>query len=121
MARITLSGLRARGYHGVLEHERTGGQLFVVDVELDVDIAQAVASDDVEHTVNYAQVAELVEDYVTGEPVQLIETLADRMVEAILQRFDRVSSVTLTVHKPQAPIPADFANVAVTLTRHREA
>lgn len=120
MARITLTGLRARGHHGVLEHERLGGQLFVVDVELDVDVAQAVATDDVEYTVNYAQVAQLVEEFVTGEPMQLIETLADRMVGALLARFERVLSVTLTVHKPQAPIPADFANVAVTMTRHRE-
>lgn len=121
MATISLTGLRARGHHGVLDHERAIGQVFVVDLELDLDIAQAAASDDVAQTVNYAQVADVVERIITGAPVNLIETLVITIADTVLQEFDRITSVTVTVQKPQAPIPADFANVAVTITRNRTA
>lgn len=119
MATIRLTGLRARGYHGVLDHERATGQVFVVDVELEVDIARAAATDDVAHTVNYAQVAGAVERILVGEPVRLIETLAVMIADTILAEFEPVTSLVVTVHKPQAPIPADFENVAVTVTRNR--
>ncbi len=121
MATISLTGLRARGYHGVLTSERVAGQVFLVDLDLDVDIDQAAASDDVAHTVNYAEVAGVVEAFITGTPVNLIETLAVRIADGILEQFSRVHGVTVTVNKPQAPIPSDFANVAVTVTRHRDA
>lgn len=120
MATISLTGLRARGYHGVLPAERSAGQVFLIDLTLDVDITQAAASDDVEHTVNYATVAAVVEALVTGEPVQLIETLAVGIADAVLGQFQRVNAVTVTVNKPQAPIPADFQNVAVTYALARD-
>lgn len=119
MAIISLTGLRARGFHGVLPAERAAGQVFLVDLDLEVDITQAAATDDVEATVNYAEVAAVVEALVTGEPVNLIETLATRIADAVLGAFPRVTELTVTVNKPQAPIPADFENVAVTLTRTR--
>lgn len=118
---IRLTGLRARGYHGVLDHERATGQTFLVDLELDFDIAQAAATDDVAATVNYAEVAAVVESIITGTPVNLIETLAVTTGDAILDNFAQVSSVRVTINKPQAPIPADFANVAVTVARDRYA
>lgn len=121
MATISLTGLRARGYHGVLTSERVSGQVFLVDLDLDVDIAQAAATDDVEQTVNYAEVAGVVEAFITGTPVNLIETLAVRIADAVLEQFSKVRAVTVTVNKPQAPIPSDFANVAVRLTRQRDA
>ncbi|HEY4556851.1 MAG TPA: dihydroneopterin aldolase [Enteractinococcus sp.] len=119
MATISLTGLRARGHHGVLDHERATGQTFLVDLHLELDIDQAAATDDVEHTVNYADVAAAVERIITGEPVNLLETLAVTIADTILADFERVTSVEVTVNKPQAPIPADFANVAVTVTRKR--
>lgn len=119
MATITLTGLRARGHHGVLEHERATGQVFLVDLELELDIDRAAATDDVADTVNYAEVAEVVEGVITGPPVNLIETVAVRIAESILADFDRVTAVVAAVSKPQAPIPADFANVAVTVARTR--
>lgn len=119
MATISLTGLRARGHHGVLDHERATGQVFLVDVELELDVDQAAATDDVAHTVNYAEVAAIVERILTGQPVNLIETLAVTIADTILAEFERISSVEATVNKPQAPIPADFANVAVTVTRDR--
>ncbi|BCJ65973.1 dihydroneopterin aldolase [Polymorphospora rubra] len=118
--RISLTGLRAHGRHGVFDFEREQGQDFVVDVVLDVDLRPAAASDDVGDTVHYGELAERLVAVVTGEPVNLIETLAERLVAVCLSDV-RVSSATVTVHKPQAPIPHDFADVAVTLTRTRQA
>lgn len=116
--RIVLTGLRARGHHGVYAFERENGQDFIVDVALDVDLAAAAASDDVADTVHYGQLADALVAVVTGAPVNLIETLAARLAGVCL-RDPRVRSVTVTVHKPSAPIAHEFADVAVTLTRSR--
>jgi 7,8-dihydroneopterin aldolase/epimerase/oxygenase len=116
--RIALSGLRARGHHGVFDFEREQGQDFVVDVVLELDLAEAVASDDVTDTVHYGELAERLVAVIAGEPVNLIETLADRLL-AVCLADPRVATAEVTVHKPQAPIPHDFADVAVTLRRSR--
>ncbi|MBE1486516.1 dihydroneopterin aldolase [Plantactinospora soyae] len=116
--RIVLTGLRARGRHGVYDFEREQGQDFVVDVVLELDLRPAARSDDVTDTVHYGELAGRLVDIVTGEPVNLIETLADRLAVACLAD-PRVAAASVTVHKPQAPIPHDFADVAVTLTRRR--
>lgn len=117
---ITLTGLRARGYHGVHEFEREHGQDFVVDVALELDLAPAAASDQVADTVDYGALADKLVAVVTGPPVRLLETLAARLAGECLADH-RVAAVTVTVHKPQAPIPHDFADVAVTLRRERGA
>ena len=114
--KITLSGLRARGYHGVYDFERATGQDFVVDVVLELDLAPAAASDDVRDTAHYGELATKVVAVVEGEPVNLIETLADRIATVCLKYAEKI---TVTVHKPQAPIPHEFADVAVTITRER--
>ncbi|GAB7041612.1 MULTISPECIES: dihydroneopterin aldolase [Catenuloplanes] len=116
--RITLRGLRVRGHHGVYDFERAEGQDFLIDVELELDLARAAASDDVTDTVHYGELAERLVAITAGEPVNLIETLADRLAAACLAD-DRVAAATVTVHKPQAPIPHEFADVAVTLRRSR--
>jgi len=116
--RITLTGLRARGYHGVYDFERAQGQDFVVDAVLELDLAPAAGSDDVVDTVHYGELAGRLVAVVEGDPVNLLETLADRLVVECL-RDRRVSAATVTVHKPQAPIPHTFTDVAVTLTRGR--
>ena len=115
---ITLSGLRVRGRHGVFDFEREQGQDFVVDVRLELDLAPAAASDDVTDTVHYGELAERLAAIVAGEPVNLLETLADRLVTSCLAD-PRVSAAEVTVHKPQAPIPLEFADVAVTVYRSR--
>jgi 7,8-dihydroneopterin aldolase/epimerase/oxygenase len=115
---ITLSGLRVRGRHGVFAFEREQGQDFVIDVRLELDLVPAAASDDVADTVHYGELAGRLAEIVGGEPVNLIETLADRLLTACLDD-DRVSTAEVTVHKPQAPIPLEFADVAVTLRRSR--
>ncbi|WP_322410781.1 dihydroneopterin aldolase [Microbacterium invictum] len=115
---IALTGLRVFGYHGVYDDERQDGQDFVVDLDLTLDTRPAAASDDVADTVHYGEVAEEVAAIVAGDPVNLLETLADRIGRAVLAR-PRVSAVRVTVHKPQAPIPLTFADVSVTITRRR--
>jgi dihydroneopterin aldolase len=114
--RITLRGLRARGHHGVFDFERREGQDFVVDAVLYLDTGPAAASDDVGDTVHYGLLADRLVRIVTGEPVNLIETLAERLAEECMSEA-LVEGVELTVHKPSAPIEHEFADVAVTVTR----
>ena len=116
--RITLTGLRVRGHHGVYDFERRDSQDFVVDVALELDLAPAASSDDVTDTVHYGELAGRLAEIVAGEPVNLIETLAERLAAACLAD-DRVAAATVTVHKPGAPIPLQFADVAVTVRRSR--
>lgn len=112
--RITLTGLKARGFHGVFDFEKREGQDFVVDVVLHTDHAQAGASDRLEDTANYADVAQIVADHVMGEPFDLIEALAWAIAGDLLRVAD---TVEVTVHKPQAPIDQDFQDVSVTVRR----
>ena len=118
--RITLTGLRARGHHGVYDFERAQGQDFVIDVTLELDVAPAAASDDVADTVHYGELAERLVAIVTGPPVNLIETLADRIATACLAD-PAVRAAEITVHKPDAPIPVPFDDVTVTIRREAAA
>jgi len=116
--RIALTGLRARGNHGVYDFERADGQDFVVDVRLDLDLDKAAATDDVADTIHYGELAGRLVAVIGGEPVNLIETLAARLLDVCLAD-PRVEAAEVSVHKPQAPIPHEFADVAVTLRRSR--
>ena len=116
--RIRLSGVRGRGFHGVFEHERREGQEFVVDVELVVDLAPAGASDDLADTVNYGAIGAAALARIVGEPHDLIERLAELVAQDALEHA-AVDEVTVTVHKPQAPVGVPFGDVTVTLTRRR--
>lgn len=115
---IALKGLRVRGFHGVFEHERRDGQDFVVDAVLEISTEKAAASDDIGDTVHYGALAERLAAVVAGEPVNLLETLAARLADVCLADA-RVDAATVTVHKPQAPIPLTFEDVAVTIRRER--
>ncbi len=117
--RISLTGVRARGFHGVFDEERRDGQEFRVDVVLGVlSISKAARTDDLGHTVDYGGVAAAVVEVVEGPPVNLIETLAVAIADRCLA-FDYVRAVKVTVHKPQAPIPVPFDDVSVSITRAR--
>lgn len=116
--RITLTGLRVRGNHGVFEHERRDGQEFIVDVVVWIDLRKAAASDDLAETLDYGALADVAAEIVAGEPCDLIETVAGRIADAVLAD-DRVDAVEVTVHKPSAPISRTFADVAVTIHRTR--
>lgn len=111
--RIVLDGIRGIGYHGVFEFERRQGQEFVVD--LVVHLPARVATDDLADTVDYGVIAQRAHEVIVGEPMDLIETLAERIADAVLALG--ASSVEVTVHKPQAPIPVPFTDAAVRITR----
>ena len=116
---IRLLGIRARGHHGVFEHERRDGQEFLVDVTVWMDLAPAAASDDLVDTLHYGELAERTAAIVAGEPSDLIETVAARVADMVLADA-RVRAVEVALHKPQAPIPLEFADVAVVVHRSRE-
>ena len=110
---IRLSGVRAKGFHGVLDFERRNGQEFVVDLAIDLKMP---VTDDIAETVHYGQLAGSVVAIISGQPVNLIETLAERIAAEVLTDR-RIRCVSVTVHKPQAPIDAQFDDVSVTISR----
>jgi 7,8-dihydroneopterin aldolase/epimerase/oxygenase len=116
--RLSVVGLEARGFHGVLDHERREGQVFRVDLTLGLETAAAAASDDLRDTVDYGTLSTRVKEIVEGDPVDLIETLAHRIATECLHQH-RVQWVEVTVHKPDAPIEATFDDVALTIRRAR--
>ena len=116
---LTVRGIECFGHHGVFEFERREGQTFVIDLTLGLDTTPAAASDDLRDTVDYGSLVASVKAAVETDPVDLIETLAQRLAGVCLLD-DRVEWVSVTVHKPDAPIEATFADVALTITRKRE-
>jgi len=115
---ITLTGLRAIAFHGVFEHERRTGQVFIIDATAYLDLAAAARTDDLSRTIHYGELAEQIVAAVETEPVDLIETVAERVATVVLSHAAAVST-TVTIHKPSAPITVPFDDVAVTITRHQ--
>ena len=117
--RIFIRGLALHAYHGVMPHEAKVGQTFSIDLDLDIDLSDAARSDKVADTVSYDKVAECARDAFCNQRFRLIEAVAGKVADAILATFARVQSVSVTIHKPHAPIAATFSDVGVTLRRHR--
>ena len=117
--RIELRGLKVRGNHGVFDHEREDGQDFFIDVVLWLDLSAAVDTDDLAETVDYGALAQQVAAIVGGEPRNLIETVGAEVAETIMAD-ERISACEVTVHKPSAPIPLTFDDVAVVTRRSRK-
>ena len=117
--RIELRGLRVRGTHGVFDHEKRDGQDFLVDLVLWTDFTAATASDDLADTVDYGALALFARDVVAGPSCDLIETVASRIADGVMEMAPDAHAVEVTLHKPQAPIPAEFADVAVVARRSR--
>jgi 7,8-dihydroneopterin aldolase/epimerase/oxygenase len=116
--RITLTGLRVPGRHGVHDHERAHGQEFVVDATVWLDLGPAAATDQLSATLDYGALARRAAQIVGGTPCNLIETVAARIANDVLSD-QRVQAVEVTVHKPAAPLDLDFTDVAVTTRRSR--
>ena len=114
---IKIKGIAAVGFHGVYTEERAKGQKFIVDVKLSLPL-QGV-KDDLSKTVNYADIAHLVVRHITGEPVNLIETVAESIADEILDDYALVNKVKVKVHKPEAPINVEFADVVVEIEKER--
>lgn len=116
--RIELRGLTVRGRHGVFDHERAEGQDFIVDITVWIDLADAAASDNLADTYDYGLLAQRAAEIVAGPARNLIETVAGEIAEDVM-KDKRIHAVEVTVHKPQAPIPQTFADVAVVARRSR--
>ena len=116
---LEITGIECFAHHGVFESERREGQTFVIDLALGLDSAPAAASDDLQDTVDYGSLVGQVKAAVEKDPVDLIETLAQRIADVCLLDVG-VEWVRVTVHKPDAPIDATFADVALTITRKRQ-
>jgi dihydroneopterin aldolase len=114
---IEIKGIKSFGYHGVLESEKVTGQDFYVDVVLEVDLTRASVSDDVTDTINYAEVTDLVVREITGDPVSLIEKLAGNIADRIKATYPQAATVSVTVHKPYAPVNAQVQDISVTINR----
>lgn len=115
---ITITGIEATGHHGVFEHEKREGQTFRVDLTLHSSTRLAAASDDLRDTVDYGAVAQAVADEIGAGPYDLIEKLAAVIAERVLTDF-APAAVTVSVHKPQAPVPVPFDDVVITIHRER--
>jgi len=116
---IRLSGIEVFAHHGVFDHERRDGQTFVVDLEVEYDASEASQSDDVAHTLDYAALAQRAAEVVGGEPVNLLEKLCQQVITALWE-FERAQAITVTIHKPHAPMPVTLADASVTLRRVRQ-
>ncbi len=117
---VFVTGLLIHAHHGVMEHESKVGQRFILDLELSIELKEAARSDKLADTVSYTAIVETASRAFTARSYKLVEAAAGAVAEAILAAFARTVSVRVTVHKPQAPIAATFADVGVTLvlTRH---
>ena len=115
---IDVIGIKAHGFHGVFEEEKLKGQEFIVDVRLYLSLRTASQSDNVQDTVNYAEVAGLVEAEIKGPSLNLIESLAERIATKCLE-YELVDAVRVKVHKPLAPVTTRFSDIAVCIYRDK--
>ena len=115
---LAVTGIECFAHHGVFDFEKRQGQIFVVDLVLGFDTRAAAASDDLDDTVNYGSLALDVKAAVERDPVDLVETVVQRIADVCLLD-DRVQWTRVTLHKPDAPIDATFSDVALTITRTR--
>ena len=130
--KIQLTGLRVFAHHGVFDFEKQEGQEFIIDACVWVDATEAVANDDVAQTVHYGELADAIVANVASEPVDLIETLAWRLLRLVLAfgtatdptrkhaKLSPVVKAQITVHKPNAPIKHQFDDVSVTVKGRRK-
>jgi dihydroneopterin aldolase len=116
---IFINGLALHAYHGVMPHEAKVGQSFAIDLELDIDLAEAARTDKVVDTVSYDKVVDCASRAFCGQRFRLIEAAAGQVADAVLATFPRVRKIKVTIHKPHAPIAATFSDIGVTMVRAR--
>lgn len=121
MDKIILTGLNFHGFHGVLKEEQVLGQLFIIDLELNGNFSLACQSDEVNNALNYSEAYEAVKEIVEGQRFNLIEALAEKIAQTLLDKFSLLLRILVRVNKPHAPIKGLFDNVAVEITRDRPA
>ena len=116
---IFITGLAIHAYHGVMEHEATVGQTFLLDLELAIDLTEASRSDSIGSTVSYNEVVDCVSRAFCADRFRLVEAAAGVVADAILTHLPRITRVRVTVHKPHAPVAATFTDVGVSIVRER--
>lgn len=119
MDKISIKGLKLFAYHGVNSEEKENGQNFVLDIDYYVNIAKACHNDCIDDTVSYAKVVKVVRAAFTAEKYDLIERAAQVVADAILDGFNEIFKVEITLKKPEAPVNADFEYMAVNIVRER--
>jgi 7,8-dihydroneopterin aldolase/epimerase/oxygenase len=119
MDKMYVTGMKFYGYHGVFAEEQKLGQRFSVDVILLLDLSKAGLTDELDQTVNYKEVYDAVKEIVEGDPVKLLESLAESIAASLLGKFTSVDETTIKVIKPDPPIPGHYDSVAVEITRGR--
>jgi 7,8-dihydroneopterin aldolase/epimerase/oxygenase len=117
--KIHVNRMEFYGYHGVFSEETRLGQRFAVDLSVSIDLKKAGETDELEYSVNYADLYQVCKDIVEGQPYKLVEAVAERIAANILTGFPLISEVTVTVIKPDPPIPGHYRSVAVEITRRR--
>lgn len=118
---IFVNGLVLHAYHGVMPHEGKVGQPFVLDVALDIDLAEASRTDKLQHTVSYELLVRTVSEAFCARRYRLVEAAAGAVADAVLERYPLLRGIRITVRKPHAPIAATFDDVGVIITRARRA
>ncbi|SHJ17763.1 dihydroneopterin aldolase [Geosporobacter subterraneus DSM 17957] len=119
MDKIIMKNLGFYGYHGVLPEENRLGQKFFLDIELFLDLAKAGGSDSVVDTVNYAEVYEIIKETVENKRFQLIEALGESIAKIVLQRFEKIVEIVITIRKPEAPVPGIYDYFGIEIRRNR--
>lgn len=119
MDKIIIKDLKIYAYHGVNPEEKIEGQNFIFDIECKADLSEPCKTDNVDDTVSYAQVIKLVRKVFIAEKYDLIEKAAQVVADAILDNFEKIEKVKITLKKPEAPMKADFGYVAVEIKRER--
>jgi dihydroneopterin aldolase len=122
--KISIRGLKVYAHHGVFDFERAYGQDFFIDADVWIDGAAAADNDDLAKTVNYGELADALVENAKATPVDLLETLANRLIELVMgfgggEQTGIVKKAKITVHKPNAPISHEFADVSVTVKAKR--
>lgn len=116
---IELRGLRAMGICGALPEERERAQPLEVDADIEADLRPAGASDQLDDTIDYAALLAEIERVVTGERFTLLERLATRIADVLIDTDERVTAVTVAVRKLRPPVPHQLDTCGVRLTRRR--
>lgn len=118
---INIDGLEIFANHGVLKEENSLGQKFYISIKMILDLEKAGKSDDLLNTINYAEVCDFTNKFVKENTYKLIETVAEKLAEKLLERYELIKEITISVKKPWAPIgyPIDCVSVEITRGWHQ--
>ena len=119
MDTVIIKGLTVFAYHGVNPEEKENGQRFIIDCELYTDLSKAADSDNVADTVSYSAAIKTIKTAFSAKKYDLIEAAAQACINALLEKYERLEGLEITVYKPDAPISSDFENVGVRIRKMR--